>query len=442
MPTLDRETLNEACRAIYNLAGETCILPPLTRDSELPGAQSSNVYNFRAGRLRVDFVVCLDETFVAGHALPYSRLPLKFHIEIFDESYKNNVVELGGHDKNELVRAFLLGVNIPISVDQTHPDAPLRVSIQLSPTYSFECGQLSDSFDDCTAIDICNRVADAVYARSEDFFECQQDGIAVWRMHAGHQLFDEARPAAETYWPAVRLKLIVSSFEHEVTKYVEHKPRFSRYAIAASIMLGLFAPAALTMIFLFRGNQTNPVQMAQTDISPAKESADLRQSSQKDTQGPSALAQPFFAPREQTTRLDPAPPPVQQTDAANDSLPRVSEAVEFAAAPEITVTPAPALAEIYAQPVESKVPMLASMKLAGIGMLTELVTSGPAANSFRNGIVPLPPMRPQLKRLAKRTAPEPLFSVQKTVVAIKDVMKNLEKSIEKIPAHIAALIKA
>jgi hypothetical protein len=239
MSVLAGEALLTACRNIYDMAGENYVLPPLIRDARRLETQSRHTYNFLLEKGDLYFNVELDEACADRNASPFSKLPLRFHIELRDTNWPNRPIELDQSEKNELVRAFLLGVKAPIAVEMNALTRSYKISIQLSSTYFVSCGEFVDQGVDCTSKEICHSVAQVIYKSSKEFFGTLEEGLAVWSMRAAQDLFGELKPSPEIFWPPAQ------QIAHSVPSYRHHAPRertashYSRYAVAASIVVGL-----------------------------------------------------------------------------------------------------------------------------------------------------------------------------------------------------------
>lgn len=258
MPTLVQAELLEACRSIYDMVAGCYVLPPLIRDAQDENARSCNVYNVRAGERKLCFSVSLDEAYADRNALPDSRLPVKFSIELLDERGVAGQ-QLPDADKHELLRAFFLGARAPISAEQFNANSEYRLSIQLAAKYSISCGQLSAACDNRISQDICNSVAEEIYECSRDFFADRQSGIAVWSARAAQDLFGEARPAAEAIWPMIQAQPVQTPLQvvalgtpkaAQITKAAQGtRTSRWRYAVAASLLIALMGHAFLDASF-------------------------------------------------------------------------------------------------------------------------------------------------------------------------------------------------
>ena len=182
-----------------------------------------------------------------------ARLPLRFHSEMHDATGAG--VELAARDQYELVRAFLLGAKLPLSVDLIDDGPRQRLSLQLASRYSFDCGELIDPSTQPVCKDICVIVSEAIFVRSHHFFADPQNGLAVWHLRAAQELFGDPRPAPETFWPIAEGEAAAQNpfIVPPAPQAARAKPRTRRYAIAASVLVGLLGPAVLLTGFGFRG---------------------------------------------------------------------------------------------------------------------------------------------------------------------------------------------
>jgi len=108
-------------------------------------------------------------------------------------------------------------------------------------------GELIDASDDRLPKEICDAVARAIHARTRDFFASTLDGVETWSLRAAQDLFGEARPAPEVFWPLDRPAKIGSPTAAAATDVVPRAQIQRRRALAASISAGLILPAAVAM---------------------------------------------------------------------------------------------------------------------------------------------------------------------------------------------------
>jgi hypothetical protein len=206
MSTLGQTEVFEACRALYNMAGEDFMLRPLIRHVETIPASASQVYYIQTKTNRVKFVVEFDKTYVSESEFPLTRIPLLFKSGICSQSSEDLEVKLADAEHAALIRAFLLGVKAPIVVEKSALATRYKVIIQLSSTFFVDCGELIDEGIDLTSDVICDHVGMSLYDKSKDFFESPAEGLAVWSARAAQELFGTPKPSAETYWPIVSQK--------------------------------------------------------------------------------------------------------------------------------------------------------------------------------------------------------------------------------------------
>ncbi len=206
MLTLGQTEVFEACRALYKMAGEDFMLPPLIRHVETIAASSSRVYHIQTKTNRVKFGIEFDQTYVDKSTFPLMRLPLLFKSSICALASGNLEVELDDAERAALIRAFLLGAKAPIVVEKSALAARYKILLQLSSTFFVDCGELIGEGSDLTSDVICGRVGMSVYDKSTDFFQSPQEGLAVWSARAAQELFGMPKPSAETFWPIVSQK--------------------------------------------------------------------------------------------------------------------------------------------------------------------------------------------------------------------------------------------
>ena len=262
MAELNQKVLFTACRAIYDLAGANYVLPPLLRGAESPETQPSYCYNCLVWKNELCFSVALDETYADRNALVHSRLPLKFHVELREAQFPNAAVELSEAEEYALIRAFFLGVKLPIAATKTDEESPYKLSVQLSSTFFVDCGELDDECRDCLPKVICDDVGRKIYARSNEFFAVRQQGIDVWSLRAAQGLFGEAKPPAEALWPDVPEAADVVVCPAPANGNERAVPRRPRYALAATILIGLLAIGALATGFRWRSVALAPSETA------------------------------------------------------------------------------------------------------------------------------------------------------------------------------------
>jgi hypothetical protein len=206
MSTLDQTEVFEACRALYKMAGEDFMLPPLVRHIEIITESSSQVYYIQTRTNLVKFVVEFDQTYVNKSKFPLKKFPLLFRSIICGQASGTSEVELGDAERAALIRAFLLGAKAPIVVEKSALAARYKILLQLSSTFFLDCGELIDEGSDLTSDVICGRVGMSLYDKSKDFFQSPQEGLAVWSARAAQELFGMPKPSAETFWPVVSQK--------------------------------------------------------------------------------------------------------------------------------------------------------------------------------------------------------------------------------------------
>ncbi len=206
MLTLGQTEVFEACRALYKMAGEDFMLPPLIRHVETILASSSRAYHIQTKTNCVKFVVEFDQTYVDKSKFPLMKLPLLFKASVCGQVPGILEVELDNAERTALIRAFLLGTKAPIVVEKSVLAARYKILLQLSSTFFIDCGELINEGSDLTSDVICGRVGMSVYDKSTDFFQSPQEGLAVWSARAAQELFGMPKPSAETFWPIVSQK--------------------------------------------------------------------------------------------------------------------------------------------------------------------------------------------------------------------------------------------
>lgn len=191
--TDDSDDLGAACRDLYQLVGRNFILPPMIRRAERSDAGNPRYcYTIGfAGGLR--FIVEFDRAYVEGADLPMDRLPLRFAFELLEP---DALLQDGA--RAALIRAFLLGVRMPITVSRS--GAGLAVSLQLSETYFFDCGEVAlEAGVSHSAIRM--RIASELFLKSEALFADPGEGYEFWRTRVEQQLLDRPTPEADVFWP-------------------------------------------------------------------------------------------------------------------------------------------------------------------------------------------------------------------------------------------------
>jgi len=206
MSTLCQAEIFDACRAIYKMAGEDFMLPPLIRDVETIAASSSRVYYIQTKSNRLQFVVEFNKSYVYKNKFPLMKLPLLFKCRLCGLIPGNLEIDLDDAERAALIRAFLLGAKAPIVVEKNALAERYKILLQLSSTFFIECGELVDEGRDLTSDVICARVGMSLYDKSKDFFGSRREGLAVWSARAGQELFGRPRPSAEFFWPFVSQK--------------------------------------------------------------------------------------------------------------------------------------------------------------------------------------------------------------------------------------------
>ena len=259
---LNQKVLFTACRAIYDLAGANYVLPPLIRDAGSPETQPSYKYNCHLGENELCFSVALDETYANRNALVHSRLPLKFHLELREAQFPHDAIELSDADGYELIRAFFLGVKLPIVATKTGEHAPYKLSVQLSSTFFVDCGELGEECRDWLPKLICDDVGQKIFARASEFFLSRQQGVAACSLRAAQSLFGEARPPAEALWPAVLEATDVALCPAPANGNAPAVPRRPRHAVAATILFGAMVASCLATGLFWRGAGLVPAETA------------------------------------------------------------------------------------------------------------------------------------------------------------------------------------
>ena len=263
---LNQEMLFATCRAIYEMAGENYVLPPLIRDAGSLETQPSYMYSCPVGKDELHFLVALDEAYADRNALAYSRLPLKFQVELRDTKLHNPAVEISGSEKYELIRAFLLGAKIPILAEKINEEPKYKLSIQISSRFFVDCRELSTEHGGCFSKVICDNVGRKIYERSREFFADQQQGLAVWSLRAAQGLFGEAKPVPEAFWPNLLKDTVAIVSPVAATANERVWSWHPRYAVAATILVGLLGIGALAANFALRCEALAPLEMAASPI--------------------------------------------------------------------------------------------------------------------------------------------------------------------------------
>jgi len=405
MQSLDQDVLFKACRAIYEMAGSNFILPPLTRKAEMAGEQSKTIYHCRFGSWEFRFSASLDETYADRNARPNARLPIKFQVEASDTAGLG-ALELSGREQRELIRAFLLGAKAPISVEKLSRESGFRVSLQLASTFSVECGELMDAAGGRVPKDICDGVAHEIYERSKDFFEGAPEGLAVWSARAAQDLFGEARPAPESYWPIAAPSAEVALWPIEAALPTKTSWRTSRCSIAACLLAGLTLPA-----FLALGLALHTLAQS-ADPTPAPH------------QAPQSLGGAFSS-------LPVAMAPPQDTLAARRDGDRSDkgETAVFVALASVSGISLGALLPASESPAEPPVAKRSRPVLDKAGNPAHVAAAKAQPKIKAAGLSPKPDAK-------HRPSPEPTLG-RRAVVALSGVFNGIKR----IPMQIASLIK-
>jgi hypothetical protein len=264
MPALAREALFAACRAIYEMAGENYALPPLIRDAQRLETQSR--YHYKIENDELHFVVELDESRADRNVFPFSKLPLRFRIELRETGAQNQLIELDENEKWALIRAFLLGAKAPIGVERNVDSQRYKIFVQLSSTFFAYCGELIDNGHDYTSKELSYRVGRELYESSKEFFGSSQDGLYVWSTRVAQDLFGEPKPPPEIFWPPTWEEPEAVSHFKDVSRESRQraKPGHSGYAVAVA--------SAITIIGL-AGLGTNFGPNSRTSLSSEKAAA-------------------------------------------------------------------------------------------------------------------------------------------------------------------------
>jgi hypothetical protein len=191
--TDDSDDLGAACRDLYQLVGSNFMLPPMIRRAERSDAGNPRYcYTIGfAGGLR--FIVEFDRAYVESADLPMDRLPLRFAFELLEPEAR-----LRDGERAALIRAFLLGVRMPITVSRS--SGGLAVSLQLSETYFFDCGEVALEAGVSHSL-IRKRIASELFLKSEALFADPGEGYEFWRTRVEQQLLERPMPEADAFWP-------------------------------------------------------------------------------------------------------------------------------------------------------------------------------------------------------------------------------------------------
>ena len=336
MPELDRETLSAACRAIYNIAHDKFILPPVLGTARPEGP----AYRCAVADVRFSLSVELAAPSAQGAVIARSNLPLEFRIEA--RRADGDAVRLSDFDKFQLIQAFLLGVKAPIEAQKRQPDSHYKIFLQMSEKFFVYCGELIDRNDDAAAEYICESVGVGLYERSQNFFSSREDGIAVWSARVAQELFGDPKPAAEVLWPPASQSTALALLPPPRR---ETAPWRIPFALAASIILGVGvgvaglagAPAG------GGGEAVQPPAASRVDVGPVvmRHVAAIERQAPIDALSPTTQTAPISAPATASNRevapptpaadglpirsgASPAPQPLIQLAAL--ALPPVSEA--------------------------------------------------------------------------------------------------------------------
>jgi hypothetical protein len=233
----DFDDLHVACRDLYRMARSSFILPPMIRQAASPESGNPR-YTYvmqYAGGLR--FAAEFDRSYVENAELPLDRLPLRFVFETLEPGAR-----LRDMERAALIRAFLLGVRMPISIRPL--GAGVGIFLQLSETYFFDCGRVPLDLER-DASSFYDRLASELLAKSEALFVDARDGLALWRSRVEQQFLNRPSPDGECYWPDAD-EPSGAPLDEAVTATAEPSPQDS--GPAGQWLVQTFQPYALPVV--------------------------------------------------------------------------------------------------------------------------------------------------------------------------------------------------
>jgi len=193
---LSRRELLEACRDIYEAAGEDFILPPLIRTAA--AGPAAHVFYSLSDTQCIRLTVGFDKAYVDENRFPLPRLPLRFVAELCDLDFEQTPTLLCDEDRAELIRAFFLGAQTPIFCERSPLAPAFSLRLKLSSAFFVECGELENSDDDPTLESICARIGGRLTEKCAGFLASDSD---VWARRAAQELFGVDKPDADQLWP-------------------------------------------------------------------------------------------------------------------------------------------------------------------------------------------------------------------------------------------------
>ncbi len=463
MSDLSREELFEVCRAIYKVAGDNFMLPPLIRDAKSLDASSHYTYSGQTENNRIRLVVEFDKDYVDNSKFPLEKLPLRFKCEICDVNSKDYPVELGEIERKALIRAFFLGVKLQFIAEKNALASNYRFCIQLSQTFFVACGERIDEREDLTAEAICHQVGQGLYDKSSEFFANPQDGLLVWSARAAQELFGEQKPSPEDFWPrnsivveetalqcvgasvpatlpvcsgsrgsAVGHALVTTSVltnppilavssVHLPSAFMKAARRFSHSGIAILMVVGI---AGLTLCYAFRSDYSALPRKATVNALAASEAFLPERTASLE------------APADHALSLDRPPQisQVQSVDApeAAAKLSGAAPAPDVAAQIVANAAPAPPLDTAAAQ-ISAPAPKSVTAASSGDGG-KKLQKKGSAAI---NAASPHPGQSKLSAHAARHNQVGPLVAVRR---AINSLAAGIGKNLRQIPHRLSSLI--
>jgi hypothetical protein len=423
MSALDKETLAAACRAIYDIAGDGYVLPPLTRQADEGHGSPSQTYHWRAGHHALAMSVMLDESGADQNISAVGRMPLRIVFDLWDA--RLGAVALVESDRYTLLRAFFLGAKAPISVDRGNDDC-YRISIQLSSTYFAFCGVLPDG--NYTPEMICRTVGRHLYRNTAEFFSDQTTGIAIWTARAMQDLLGEPRPSAELFWPREPISRppVVRSATKEPT--LRASAAAPLYALAASVALGCVGLAGITAT-IWPTCPPAPIQTAAFGAPPAALRLDV----------PIEIAAALVPdPAADMPALDPIAEPFRAFQALADNATaadRPSLAPAVLSAPDLETPDVPARASLVRMAdLSAQAPVVAPAMVPLPVPRTMLLS--PATTKLRATATPQSAAQTQMRRKAGPVD----RAVRSFTVAVRKIGTRTARGIGLLPRQIASLV--
>ncbi len=199
MTILPPHALRAACRAIYETAATDFTLPPLLRDASVGAPPARRIVVSSGGRA-VSLSVSLDPACASPDPGRAPHAPVRFEVSAHDEA-RDVALQLDPAEQFELIRAYLLGVNEPLSVEAPLGNEGWRLGLRLAERFNLPVQAEFRLENGASPGEVCAVLAQSLYERTDAFFASREIGIAVWASRLSQELFGDERPAAEAFWP-------------------------------------------------------------------------------------------------------------------------------------------------------------------------------------------------------------------------------------------------